>query len=86
MKGDLRCIDGRLFRHDPQYDDPELETDIGECPDCSGEGWNCADCDAPHSEEHWDDYVTSGPGTPIRKMVLHLCESCADARRERSVL
>lgn len=38
MKGDLRCIEGRLFRHDPQYDDPDLETDIGECPDCSGDG------------------------------------------------
>ena len=25
MKGDLRCIGGRLFRHDPQSDDPDLE-------------------------------------------------------------
>jgi len=33
-----RCIDGRLFRHDPQHDDPYLETDIGQCPDCDGEG------------------------------------------------
>jgi hypothetical protein len=41
MKGDLRCVDGRLMRHDPQSDDPDLETDIGECPDCSGEG--CGD-------------------------------------------
>ena len=39
MKGDLRCIEGRLFRHDPQWDDPDLETDVGQCPDCSGEGW-----------------------------------------------
>ena len=38
MKGDLRCIDGRLWRHDPQFDDPDLETDIGICPDCSGHG------------------------------------------------
>ena len=37
----LRCIDGRIFRHDPQPDDPELETDIGQCPDCSGDG--CGD-------------------------------------------
>lgn len=36
MKGDLRCIEGRLWRHDPQADDPDLETDIGECPDCAG--------------------------------------------------
>lgn len=33
-----RCIDGRIMRHDPQRDDPELETDIGECPICSGQG------------------------------------------------
>lgn len=37
-KGDLWCIDGRLWRHDPQSDDPELQTDIGQCPDCSGHG------------------------------------------------
>lgn len=37
-KGDLRCIEGRLFRHDPQSDDPDLETDVGECPDCTGDG------------------------------------------------
>ncbi len=29
----VRCEDGRLFRHDPQDDDPYLETDIGPCPD-----------------------------------------------------
>ena len=45
MKGDLRCIEGRLWRHDPQWDDPDLETDVGECPDCSGCG--CADGDEP---------------------------------------
>lgn len=33
-----RCIDGRLMRHDPQPDDPSLETDIGECPECDGHG------------------------------------------------
>ena len=38
MKGDLRCIEGRLFRHDPQLDDPDLETDVGECPECQGKG------------------------------------------------
>lgn len=38
MKGDLRCIEGRLFRHDPQHDDPDLETDVGQCPDCEGDG------------------------------------------------
>lgn len=45
MKGDLRCVEGRLFRHDPQHDDPYLETDVGQCPDCSGDG--CGDDDEP---------------------------------------
>lgn len=39
--GNMRCIDGRLMRHDPQFDDPEFETDVGQCPDCSGKG--CGD-------------------------------------------
>lgn len=38
MKGDLRCVDGRAMRHDPQPDDPYLETDRGVCPDCGGTG------------------------------------------------
>lgn len=38
MKGDLRCIDGTLWRHDPQSDDPDLETDVGQCPECAGKG------------------------------------------------
>lgn len=38
MKGDTRCVDGRLIRHDPQSDDPDLETDRGACPDCQGRG------------------------------------------------
>jgi len=41
MKGDFRCVEGRLFRHDPQHDDPYLETDIGECHECTGDG--CGD-------------------------------------------
>lgn len=48
MKGDLRCVEGRLFRHDPQWDDPDLETDVGECPDCSGDG--CGDDGEPVSK------------------------------------
>lgn len=38
MKGDVRCIEGHLWRHDPQWDDPDLETNIGACP-------GCADCE-----------------------------------------
>lgn len=41
MKGQITCVEGRLMRHDPQPDDPYLETDIGQCPDCSGDG--CGD-------------------------------------------
>lgn len=37
-----RCVDGRIMRHDPQPDDPGLETDIGECDACEGEGCNAA--------------------------------------------
>lgn len=48
MNGDLYCIDGRLCRHDPQFDDPELVTDRGECPDCSGDG--CGDEGEPVSK------------------------------------
>ncbi len=57
MKGDTRCVEGRLMRHDPQFDDPDLETDIGECPECEGKGHNCADCAASHAEECWEDYA-----------------------------
>lgn len=34
----VRCVEGRLWRHDPQHDDPDLETDVGACPDCQGHG------------------------------------------------
>ena len=44
MKGDLRCIQGRQYRHDPQPDDPGLETDIGQCPECEGDGCRQCDC------------------------------------------
>ena len=33
-----RCVDGRTMRHDPQPDDPGLETDIGKCSECNGKG------------------------------------------------
>lgn len=38
MKREPSCVDGRLMRHDPQPDDPCLQTDLGECPDCDGLG------------------------------------------------
>lgn len=46
-----RCIDGRLMRHDPQPDDPSLETDIGKCPECDGKGCEeCPDCGRPNCQ------------------------------------
>lgn len=81
MKGDIRCVEGRLMRHDPQFDDPELETDIGECPECEGNGHNCADCGASHAEETWDSYARSGAG--FRRVDEHFCTRCADHRRDQ---
>ena len=37
----FRCEDGNLMRHNPQHDDPELETNVGQCPECRGKG--CSD-------------------------------------------
>ena len=42
-----QCIDGRAMRHDPQPDDPYLQTDIGACEVCDGEG-----CKNPLSPQH----------------------------------
>ena len=50
-----RCIDGRLMRHDPQHDDPNLETDIGKCPECEGNGCFCECCGAPLVGGHCAD-------------------------------
>jgi hypothetical protein len=36
--GGHRCIDGRIFKHMPQHDDPNYEQDVGECGDCGGKG------------------------------------------------
>jgi hypothetical protein len=38
----IRCIDGRLLKHQPFPNDPDFERDVGECPQCSGHG-----CDRP---------------------------------------
>ena len=32
----VRCIDGRLWKHVPQFDDPDFEQDIGACEGCAG--------------------------------------------------
>jgi hypothetical protein len=52
MKGDLRCVEGRIWRHDPQDEDPYCETDRGECEECGGKGCETEDKnDAVDSEE-----------------------------------
>jgi hypothetical protein len=54
-KGGTRCIEGRLWRHDPQHDDPDLETDIGQRPECEGKG--CDQDDGQPDEAHeWRDF------------------------------
>ena len=58
MKGDLRCIEGKLYRHDPQHDDPDLETCVGTCPDCSGDG--CGDDGEPVSKPGRSGYWLTG--------------------------
>jgi predicted nucleic acid binding AN1-type Zn finger protein len=54
MKGDLFCVSGRIMRHDPQPDDPELETDIGQCPHCGGQG--CSDDGGPVEKHELSKY------------------------------
>lgn len=57
-KGDTRCIEGRLWRHDPQPDDPYLETERGECPECEGKG--CEKLAALNDDDESDDAETDG--------------------------
>lgn len=38
MLGNTRCIEGTLFRHEPQSDDPAFEVDAGKCLECEGFG------------------------------------------------
>ena len=68
MKGDIYCVGGRIYRHDPQFDDPELMTDIGECPDCSGDG--CSDDGGAVSKvgrsDVWLGTATTYPKEPGR--------------------
>ena len=57
------------MRHDPQHDDPELETDIGQCEECEGAGCvTCEECGAigPDATDDGDA----------------LCDDCAQNRAE----
>lgn len=65
-----RCVDGRTMRHDPQHDDPELETDIGQCEECDGKGCIvCEACEAP----------TNNPEDAYGE---HICDDCLQNRDE----
>jgi len=58
MKGDIRCVDGTLWRHDPQYDDPDLEVALGPCPDCTGK--DCESVDRGGRDEKDDVHISVG--------------------------
>jgi len=38
MKCDQRCVEGTLYEHHPQNDDPYYEINRGKCPECDGIG------------------------------------------------
>jgi len=70
-KGDTRCVEGRTYRHDPQHDDPYLETDIGRCEECEGKGCEayCDVCDQPFPRDQVHRCWVSGIET-------FACEEC----------
>lgn len=55
-----RCVDGREYRHDPMPDDPYLETGIGQCADCDGEGCDRASA-VPIDMDDLDDMAGPEP-------------------------
>ena len=74
-KGQTRCVEGRIYRHDPQHDDPDLETDIGQCPECEGRGCEqiCKECRLSYRvDEDADEFGTG------------LCYECFEEGVERA--
>ena len=69
--GDYRCEDGRMMRHDPQPDDPYLETDIGQCETCDGKG-----CDQPDATEVSKPVQMCGCGAVLETPAKY-AEHCA---------
>ena len=59
------------MRHDPQPDDPDFETDRGECPVCNGDG-----CEDPSREERMCT-VLSDLRLPLKEIVHHARNSGA---------
>ncbi len=48
------------MRHDPQLDDPYLETDLGKCPECDG-----ANCMTEGTFSFSFDYEWTDPGNGL---------------------
>lgn len=63
----VRCIEGRLFRHDPQHDDPYLETDVGTCPECEGKGCDCEGGERDVLSELWEAVNALGGYRPTER-------------------
>lgn len=49
LLANTRCINGRLWRHDPQNNDPDFVREVGWCPECEGAG-----CDRPSDDRPSD--------------------------------
>ena len=75
MKSDTRCVDGRLMRHDPQSDDPWLETDRGQCPECDGAGCNAPKAMGVKPDPRDPDHTRSGI------FVYHNCSKCGNGEK-----
>ncbi len=59
-----RCVDGRVMRHDPLPDDPNLETDIGQCEKCCGDG-----CDGNENETLAENAKLKAENTDLRELL-----------------
>ena len=64
-RGDTRCVEGRLYRHDPQDDDPYLETDMGICPDCAGK--DCEKLDLEQMRAMYGDEALELAGVNLKQ-------------------
>lgn len=76
MKNDTRCEDGRLMRHDPQPDDPYLETDIGKCPECDGKGCPKKMTDEEAFEKDWGGDGCENCGAQPTVVATGMCGPC----------
>ena len=66
-----RCVDGRLMLHEPQSDDPDFETDRGECPVCDGQG-----CEETSREQQMGA-ILADLRLPLKELIHHARNSGA---------